>query len=347
MKFPLFVLSIFFVFIQTSIAQGRPPLKNIQDLKSFIVEKKFNGVILVMKKNKVLFKEAFGHRDLSSKIPLTVNDRFQIGSLTKQFVAAAILKLQEENRLSIDDPITKYLPEYTRWRNITIRNILNHTSGVINYTDHPEFMASRRPNLVMTLDSMMDYAHKYPVDFRPGSQFKYSNSGYIIAGKIIEVVSGMNWDQYIERKFLQPLGLKNTGHTIFFEKVSDVIGHDYNGKSFNPVRDLNLSWALSAGSFYSTLDDLAVWTEIYDSSSILNYWSKRDMLKPSLGKYGLGVFITNYGRDTLINHSGVTRGFHSKLYYLKKSKLKVITLDNSDGIASEVASVVLSFFYGR
>jgi CubicO group peptidase (beta-lactamase class C family) len=341
------LLGILLLLSSFRVTFATPQLKTIEDLRSHIEKKGFNGVVLVMKNNKVLFKEAFGHKNLIKKNPLTVNDRFQIGSITKQFVAAAILKLQEDDRLSINDSITKYLPQYPKWRNIKIKDVLNHTSGIVNYTAHSEFMSARRPYDVLTLDRILDYSYRFKVDFVPRSKFKYSNAGYIVAGKIIEATSGMKWDEYIRKNFLLPLGLYDTGHNNFFEEVSNVIGHEFKNGNFSLVQNLNLSWALSAGSFYSTVDDLAKWSQIFENSSLLSNKSLKAMLKPGLGNYGMGVFITSYGSDTLINHTGVTKGFHSKMYYLKKSKINVITLDNTDGKASDVSDNILSFFYSR
>lgn len=340
-----FVVLLFVgMFSVSTFAGPMVEISSKDELNAYIKRSEFNGVVLVAKDKNILMKEAFGYKNLESKIPLTTSDKFQIGSNTKQFVSASLLKLQEEGLVSLDDPITKYLPELLEYKNIKVRDILNHTSGISNYTDHDEFWNMLDYNKVLTLDEIIAFTRKFPVDFETKTQWNYSNSGYIIAGKIVEVITGQTWDKYLEDNFLKPLNMTNTGYQEYFEKVSDVSGHILKADKLVPFTEFNLSWALSAGALYSTVDDLLKWTTIYDDSALLSDSSKKDMQTPFLSNYGLGLMIQPQGDDVVIKHQGRTLGFVSSVEYLKNSKLKVITLDNIDGNVLGISGILSNFY---
>lgn len=340
------VLILIFISLFSVVTFAGPMIEisSEEELNHYIKNGSFNGVVLVAKNEKILLKEAFGYKNLDSKIPLTTADKFQIGSLTKQFVAASFLKLQEEGRVSLDDSITKYLPGYSQYKNIKIRDILNHTSGISNYTDHEEFWGMLDYNKSLTLDDLIAFSAKFPLEFETKTKWNYSNSGYILAGKILEMITGDSWDKYINTHFLNPLGMKNSGYQEYFEKISDVSGHIISEDKSVAFTKYNMSWALSAGGMYSNVDDLLKWTSLYENSNLLSETSKKEMQTPFLGDYGLGVWIRPYGDQLMINHYGRTLGFVSNIFYLKNSKLKVITLDNNDGALGDISSLLLSFF---
>ena len=130
---------------------------------------------------------------------------------------------------------------------------MNHTSGISNFTDHEEFWNMLDYNKTLTLDEIIEFTVKFPLEFEAKTKWNYSNSGYIIAGKIVEVVTGQTWDKYLEDNFLKPLNMNNTGYQEYFEKVSDVTGHILQDDKLVPFTEFNLSWALSAGALYGLL----------------------------------------------------------------------------------------------
>ncbi len=346
---PMKTLLLTLVLIQSFSAFAGPMLEltNAETLSAYIEKTGFNGVVLVGLENKTLFKKAYGYRNFITKEPLTTDDRFQIGSNTKQFVSAALLKLQEEGRLSIDKSVIEYLPQYKSKipTEITIRDILNHTSGITNFTDHKEFWENLDPDKILTLDDLIEFTLQYPLDFEPRTKWNYSNSGYVIAGKIIEEVTGESWHEFIKKTFLLPLQMNNTGYAEKFESVSNVYPHIKDEKGeIVPYAGLNLSWALSAGAMYSTVDDLFKWTAIYSESHLLSEASKADMQRPFKENYGLGLMIQPYGQDLHINHGGRTIGFVSKISYLKNSKISVIKLDNTDGTTGGIPELLMNFY---
>ncbi len=334
----------FFLFSFSAFSSPVFEINSKEVLTDYLARSPFNGVVLVSKDNKILFKKAFGYKNLNTKTPLTVDDKFQIGSNTKQFVAASLLKLQEEGKLKLDDEISTFIPALNILGSIKVRDILNHSSGITNYTDREEFWQNVEYSKTLTLDDLITFALKYPLDFEPKTKWNYSNSGYVIAGKIIEVIAGKTWDQYIKENFLIPLEMKDTGYNEYFDQVTDVSGHIKDKGELTPFNEFNLSWALSAGALYSTVDDLNKWMDIYESSPILSQKSIAEMQTPFLANYGLGLWIKPYGSDTEIGHNGRTVGFVSQLSYLKNSKLKVITLDNVDGAFSQVGQLLLTYY---
>jgi CubicO group peptidase (beta-lactamase class C family) len=339
------ILSLFFILNSFSLWAGPLVTISTQDeLSSYISKQGFNGVALVAKDKNVLFKKAFGFKNLEAKIPLSTEDRFQIGSITKQFVAAALLKLQEEGKLSLDDDVTKYLPEFPQYHKIKIRNLLNHTGGIANYTDQKEFWRLLDYSKIMTMDDLIQFFVPYPLDFEVGTKWNYSNSGYILAGKILESVSQKKWNEFIQTNFFQPLEMNSSLVADYFEKYSAVEGHMLHEEGLRPFHDYNLSWAQSAGQIFSTVDDLLKWTSIYADSVLLTETSKREMQTPFLNDYALGIFSVPSLKDKLISHSGRTHGFVSNLDYFKNSKIAVITLDNIDGSAGFINTILYSFF---
>lgn len=344
---------IFFLLFLVSLTAFAGPvleLKTQDQFDSYLIENKFNGVLLVAQKDKILLKKAFGVKDFTTNTPLSADDKFQIGSVSKQFTAAALLKLQQEHKLSIDDEVIKYLPEFEVLKGIKIRDVLNHTSGVADFTEPKNgFWQLVDYNKVLSLNDILNFIIKLPFDFSPKTNWNYSNSGYIIAGKIVEKLSGQSWSEYIKTQFLEPLQMNNTGYVDYFSQVSDVVGHANSEEKLTPIKDFNMSWALSAGGLYSTVDDLLKWISIYDSSMLLSEDSKAQMQTPFLNNYALGVQVEKFNNEIKISHGGRTPGFTTNLTYLKSAKFKVVKFDNTDGnmidgSVVDVTALALNFY---
>lgn len=319
-------------------------IDSLNEFENYLNNSQYNGVGIVVKNNVVLWKKAFGKKAQDRDEKLSVNDKFQIGSNTKQFIAASLLKLESEGKLSLQDEITKYFPNIKSFAGITIIDILNHTSGIVNYTDQVAFWKFAEQKNDLTLVDIIDFSTQYPLDFAPKSNWNYSNTGYIIAGKIVELVSGFSWDDYLKENFLVPMKMNDSGYVTRFNDISDVAGHlEINGEII-VNRDFNLTWALSAGALYSTLDDMVKWTEIFLDSPILSNEAKSKMQTPYLNNYALGIKVSKFRNDILIGHSGRTPGFVSNSLLLKNQKLKIVTLDNEDGKLGNIDRSLLDIF---
>lgn len=342
LKLVLFVSAL--AISAVAFAGPMQDIKSRQELDQYLTESEFSGVIGVSQNAKLIYKKAFGVRNLNSSSPILTTDKFQIGSVTKQFVAVALLKLQQEKKVSLTDKLSKYFPNYPRAEQVQLIDILQHVAGVTNYTDQSTFWELVSNGQTLTLDEIINYSTKFPYDFDPKTKWKYSNTGYILAGRIVEIVSGQSWDEYIAEHLLKPLQLNNIGYVADFNRVSEVTGHLDNNGSLVPAPDFNLSWALSAGALYSDIDDLLNWTKIYSDSDILSPSSKAQLLATNMQSYALGVTVGAYSGDIKISHGGRTPGFSTTLSYLKNSKLAVAKLDNNDGSKVNAEPVVLKFF---
>ena len=158
--------------------------------------KEFNGTVLVMQKGKVLYKKAFGMADREWNVPNTIETKYRIGSVTKQFTAACIMQLAGQGKLSVDDKLSKFIPDYPKGDSITVHMLLNHTSGITNYTDLPEFWP--KAILPLSTDSMIALFKNKPLDFSPGTKWNYSNSGFFLLGVIVEKASGKTFTEYLQ-----------------------------------------------------------------------------------------------------------------------------------------------------
>jgi CubicO group peptidase (beta-lactamase class C family) len=165
--------------------------------------------VLVARDGQILFQGGFGLADVEKKTPITTETKFRIGSVTKQFVASAIMKLAEEGKLAISDPLTKYFPDLPNAKEITVKNLLTHTSGLKSYTERPDFFNGvTKPVEPAALIASMQ---KDRPDFAPGARYEYCNSGYFLLGEIVAKVSGQSLADYLRTTFFEPLGMKDTG----------------------------------------------------------------------------------------------------------------------------------------
>ena len=263
--------------------------------------------VLVAKDGGILYRKGFGYADIKNKIPITPETKFRIGSVTKQFTAAAILKLQENNLLSVHDKLSKFIPDFPRGNEVTIHQLLTHTSGIHSYTNHDDFVA--HVTQAISPDSLINLIKKDPYDFNPGEKSMYNNSGYFILGYLIGKISGMPYSEYLKKTFFDPLGMKNTG--IYYTGIK--LEHEakgYSGSNGNYPRAINwdMSWAGGAGAIYSTVDDLLKWNNALYGGKVLKKESLDAMLTPAVlnnGEkasplYGYGLGLTKYRGEDMV-----------------------------------------------
>ncbi len=288
--------------------------------------------VLVAQNGDIVYQKGFGYADIEKKIPVIPDTKFKIGSISKQFTAVAILKLQEEGKIKIEDKISKYIPEFPRGNEVTIYQLLTHTSGIHDY--------SVQPNLDMTKpitpQALLDIIKKLPYDFNPGERYIYNNSGYFILGYIVVQLSGKTLSEYLNETFFKPFGMNNTG--IYETNIAlnnEAQGYSMNGEAVKKADFQEMSWALGVGSIYSTTKDLYKWNEaIFNGKVLSNATLKKAFTQTvinSSGKvdYGFGWFLsTNRGLE-FIQHSGVSNGFFSYLERQPENKLTVCILLNS------------------
>lgn len=284
-----------------------------------------------------VFNEASGTTTLHGKIPVTTETLFGIGSITKTFVAAAILQLQEEHQLALDDPIGSFFPQYPRWKSITIRQLLNMTSGIANYTSFPSFEALQRSPLKKMIgpEHFIDQAYAVSDKFSPGEGWYYSNTNYSLLGLLIEKVTSRPLKDVLAQRFFRPLHLSHTFYSASFYpySVTKRMAHAYDGN--HDATPFNFSVYGAAGSMLMNATDLRTWAgALFTPGIILKQASIDEMKKtvavppsppkPLGARYGLGVYSLDIpGLGTVWYYAGVVDGYTSCFVYIP-SQHKII-----------------------
>jgi D-alanyl-D-alanine carboxypeptidase len=293
--------------------------------------------VLVARGDTVLYRGAHGRADVvAAGTPLKPEDRFRIGSVTKQFAAAGVLALVEAGKVKLDDPLTKYVPGYPNGDSITVLQLLNHTSGVKSYTGIPGHMAGPIRNDLSTAQ-LIDVFKDHPVDFAPGAQWAYNNSGYVLAGAVIEAASGMAWHEYLRITFFEPLGMRDTGYGHDPVVVAkQVAGHTHDGSKPVPAMQLSMTQPHAAGALVSNVDDLLRWNRALHEGRVLKSDTYRQMITP-VGKaagpsanYGFGLVADTVRNRPQLQHGGGIFGFSTQLAYLPGPDITVVVLENAD-----------------
>lgn len=306
----------------------------------------FNGVALVSKKGTILFEKTYGFRDAERKIPHDINDIFLVGSVTKQFTAAVIVKLQEEGKLSVTDRLSKFYPDYPNGDKITIENLLTHTSGIYNFTDSAALM-QQDPTQNITEEKMLSFFKDKPLQFEPGTKFQYNNSAYNLLGYIIQKCTGKLYQQVVREKILIPLQMTSTGFDFTH------LENDYKSKGYTFLsndssaagRIVDSTISFSTGGLYTTAHDLYKWERAISNGMVLQPTSWKLVFTPHLNHYGYGWYIDSLFGKQCIWHSGGNSAFAATLYRFPEDEATIILLDNAsarglDNIAQDLAGIV-------
>jgi CubicO group peptidase (beta-lactamase class C family) len=293
----------------------------------------FQGTVLVARDGVPLLEKGYGLASRELGVPNTPATKHLIGSLTKQFTAAAILQLQERGLLSVQDPIAKHLPAWPRAtaERVTIHQLLSHTAGIPSYTDDAVLMARR--TVEITLDELCATFQDKPLDFEPGTSWSYSNSGYVILGRIIEAVSGETYEQYLRAHILDPAGMSDTGYshleTIIPNRAS---GHVWRDGGWANAPRVAMSMPYAAGALHTTAADLLRWDQALYGETILSARSKEQMFTPVRQDYGYGQIIVERFGHREIMHAGGIDGFSAYLARYPDDRLTIIVLGNNESV---------------
>jgi CubicO group peptidase (beta-lactamase class C family) len=319
-------------------------------IKTQMEQHRIPGLALeIIRDGKSVKTASYGTANLELSVPVEPDTVFEIGSVTKQFTATGILLLAQDDKLSVNDRISKYLKDIPdTWTNITIRHLLTHTSGIKNYTGLDGFELRRH----LTQDQFIKAIGKQPLDFQPGDSWKYCNTGFNLLGYIIENVSAKNYWDYMNERIFRPLGMHATTNRL----PGVVIPHRASGyEQTNRVhinRDYDLTDVFSAGAIISTVGDLAKWNAALDKDELLTAATKELMWTPvklnngKIHQYGFGWFLDSLEGHKNIGHSGATSGFSASIQRFPNDKLAVIILTNTDEqIATTLAKKIATFYF--
>ncbi len=291
--------------------------------------------VLIARDGKILFQGGFGLADLATKTPITTETKFRIGSISKQFTAAAILKLAEEQKLALTDPLSKFFPDFPRGNDITLHHLLTHTSGIHSYTDKPDFLS--RVSAPIEPAKLISSFRDDPPDFAPGAGFHYNNSAYFLLGEIVAKVSGKSLADFLRTTFFAPLDMKDTG--IFVNATPPpgmAKGYSFADGKLAPALDWDMSWAGGAGALYSTVGDLFRWNEALYGGRVLSPASLKAQTTPvklPAGvdgmNYGYGLVMSELQRLPMIGHGGGLNGWSTDLIRLPDQHCTVAVLGNA------------------
>jgi CubicO group peptidase (beta-lactamase class C family) len=320
--------------------------------KDYMTSRKAPAVsIAVVRGRDTLVMKGYGLASREANRAATASTVYRIGSITKQFTAAGIMREVEQGKIMLDDPITKYLPDVpTHGQRITVYNLLSHTSGVHNYTDKPEWV--KRWGEEMTPRQIVAFVDKDTLDFAPGTKYRYSNTGYVLLGMILEKVTGQPYATYLQRQFFAPYGLTQTSYCP--DKPKDprfADGYAASSGTVKPAEYLNITQPFSAGALCSTVRDLVKWHRALLDGRVVgarsySLMTTADTLNNGTKiNYGFGLVPGQLDGKRMISHSGGINGFTTFGLYMPDDNLNVIVLSNSDGgpgpLALNVARAVL------
>lgn len=312
------------------------------------------AAVIVVDDGEVIYRGARGMANLELGVPLEPDMVLRLGSITKQFTAAAILLLQEAGKLSVADPITRYLPDYpVHGHTITIEHLLTHTSGIFNYTAIPGYMESKiRRDL--TTDELIDEFKTQEMDFAPGERWSYSNSGYVLLGAIIEKVAGVSYAELVEKRIFDPLGMAHShygGPQLIPRRVA---GYEHDGDGYVNAPYLSMTQPHAAGALLSSVDDLARWDAALYGDGLLSAASKERMFAEyqrndgeGVG-YGYGFVIGSFRGSPSISHGGGIPGFRTYAIRLPAEKVYVAVLSNGSTVnTSTTAQKIAALTIGK
>jgi len=310
---------------------------------------KFNGAALVAKGGTTLLNKGYGYRNAADKVLNNEQSIFQIGSITKQFTAAVILKLQAENKLSVSDKLSKFFPDYPKGDSITIEQLLTHTSGIYSYTSDGVFMSTEvaKPH---SKEQMMALFKDKPLDFSPGSGWNYSNSGYSLLGYIIEAVTKTSYEQAVRKYIFTPLHMTHSGFDFTNLKSPDkTTGYfvlDDKNAAVAPIVDSTVAY--SAGSIYSTTGDMNLWHKALQQNSILSKAQQEKAYTPVKNNYGYGWVIDSIEAKRMVGHGGGIHGFITNESRVPEDDIDIVLLSNaSDRSLDDITKSIYAILYNK
>jgi D-alanyl-D-alanine carboxypeptidase len=344
-------------------AQGRPTPAALPDELSAVVDAAAQAVlaatgvpgaeVAVVRGGRVAVAGAYGSASLAPARPVRPDMRFAVGSISKQFTAAAMLLLQEDGKLSLDDRVARFLPTLTRASDITIRELLSHTSGYQDYWPQDYLMPPMRE--AATAQHILDVWGKKALDFDPGTRWQYSNTNFVIAGRIVEMVSGMQLMPFLQQNVFRPLNMEAVWNSDA-EKLGDTDAEGYIRYALGPLRPApkeGKGWMFAAGELAMPAYDLAQWDISVMDRSLLSAKSYEEMTQPVKLKdgtdshYALGLFVRTQFDRPMYEHSGEVSGFVSENLVFPTDKAAIAVLTNQDaspaaaGIGRALAPIVL------
>lgn len=325
-----------------------------QTIEELTAEADFSGVVLVANRGKLLFRQSFDPSGINREVPVTTDSKFAIASMTKSFTAVLTLQLVEEGRLSLDDTIATYLPDYSAdyADRVTVRQLLQNRSGIPHYVSIPGWFDNAFKK-TLTQQSLLDMAASLPLEFEPGSDYLYSNVNFYLLGLIIEKVSGKPYEAVLSEHIIKPIGLSDTGQIYEADPIPGLV-KDYlrnDDGSYEPIPVLNPMLFRATASQYSTADDLYHWSTALMEDELLSAESEAVMLDPDTPMgWTVGEWPIEDGATMpFYTYNGELIGYTSMLTQFPDRKGTIIILNNNNAGYSQLSRMTMeiaSLLYG-
>jgi CubicO group peptidase (beta-lactamase class C family) len=313
-------------------------------LDSLLSAELFHGAVLVARNGEIILAKGYGSSNYDDFTPNTAHTRFRLASVTKQFTALAIMQLAAEGKLRIEDSICGYIDQCPQhWQSITLRHLLQHTSGIPNYTDFLDYELTQMDPA--TPLQLVDRFRDQNLLFTPGEGYSYGNSGYVLLGVVIERVSGQSYREYLRQHIFEPLGMVDTGVAYDPEPGSPIAkGYQYYATNTRPI---DTSTLFSAGAMYASVQDLYLWDQALYTEKLLPKPFLDQIFAPGRSQYGFGWKITEQRGHIRASHSGEMDGCRTALLRYPNDQITVIVLSNMlyadvDAIAAYIGQIVLN-----
>lgn len=339
-------LFLFFVVAGAQcFAQTEPKFEKIDALLNhFYSNDRFMGSVSIREKNDVVFESAYGYADVENGIKATTHTKYKIGSITKMFTAAIVFQLIEDKKITLDTKLSQFYPDVKNADSISIGQLLNHKSGIYNYTDAPEFM--EYTSSPQTKTELLNRIMSYEPAFKPGEKAEYSNSNYILLGFIIEDITKKTYKANVNDRIVNPLKLKDT---YYFSKTNpkrnEAYSYHFKDGKWIQSDEWDSSIAYAAGALLSTPNDLTKFIKALFDGKIIKPESLEQMKKMDMG-YGKGMFIFPFGERHFYGHNGGIESFSSVLGYYPKEQMAISIIQNGNNYdLDEIMVGVLSCYY--
>ena len=330
----IFVIA-YMLLANNLLAQDSTKIKTEQLLNTYVQLNRFNGSVLVAKQGTIILQKGYGIKNATAKTVNDENTKFQIASITKQFTAAVILKLVQLNKISLTDKLSKYYPGFINGDSISIENLLTHTSGMRNLTEEDSSITKTNEQL------MVPYLKTLKPDFAPGSNWHYSNSGYIMLGYIIQKVSGISYWQAVRQYIFDPLQMQHSGFDFANAPGNKATGYDELDDSIQKLASITDSTApFAAGAIYSTVKDIYQWHRALQQYKIVNkILMDKAYIPCTNNNYGYGWQIDSLFGQRMLSHSGAISGFGSNFARIPEDDICIVLLSNKSGSTGELMHI--------
>lgn len=308
----------------------------IEYLNARIAVNNFTGSVLVARSGEIIHAQGCGMANYELDVPNAPQTIFRIASITKQFTALAIVQLQEQGLLNVQDTISKYIPDYPdAGKNIAIHNLLTHTSGIPNYTNFPDVLETMM--LPSPVEKTIAKFKDLPLEFEPGEKFSYSNSGYTLLTYILEKVSGKPYETYLQEHIFQPLGMQNSGYDHPSRIIKNrAAGYTAGSNGLQNAMYIDMSVVSGAGGLYSTVEDLYLWDRALYAEKLVSQSSLERIFTADKNEYGYGWVIDTAFNRKRVWHNGGINGFSTTIMRFIDDGVCAIVLSNSDTAPVEI-----------